>query len=165
MHIKWWKRLWKYNIRKAEIHFGLFLFTKSGTHRLCFVKQRNALKTSLQCCIKGTPRAWIPPKIHQHYPPYSYPGALPYPPAPSCASAHFFLTKFPLLPLGNVECLGPTSTPSSFIFQAYVLCQTTGLSTVWLQEQCFHQHAPLQPGQGAGEVLQDQLRLQRLRRQ
>lgn len=67
-------------------------------------------------------------------------------------------------PVGNVECLGPTSTPSSFIFQANVLCQTTGLSTVWLQEQCFHQHAPLQPGQGAGEVLQDQLRLQRLRR-
>lgn len=73
--------------------------------------------------------------------------------------------KFPLLPLGNIECLGPTSTPSSFIFQAYVLCQTTGLSTVWLQEQCFHQYTSLQPGQGAGEVLQDQLRLQRLRRQ
>lgn len=81
-------------------------------------------------------------------------------PAPLPPHSSSFFTK----PVPT-EGLGPTSTPSSFIAGPYVLGQTTGLSTVWLQEQCFQQHAALQPGQGAGEVLQDQLRLQRLRRQ
>lgn len=39
------------------------------------------------------------------------------------------------------------------------------MSAERLIDHCLQQHAPLQPGQGAGEILQDQLWLQRFRRQ
>ena len=51
--------------------------------------------------------------------------------------------------------------PSMFVFQADVLRETAGDPSVWTQ--CSHNNPALQPGQRAGEVLQDQLRLQQLR--
>lgn len=40
-------------------------------------------------------------------------------------------------------------------FQADVLCEAARDPALRLSEQCPHDHAALQPGQGAGEILQD----------
>lgn len=57
-----------------------------------------------------------------------------------------------------------TQSPLLLItFQADVFRQAAGDPSVRLQEQRSHQHAAVQLGQRAGEILEDELRLQRLR--